>query len=90
MADAIHGLAAIAGDLGDWRRAAALHGAAQALLDQTGVSWEPFDARRRQDSLDQIAAALGADHLRQVHAYGMTLSLNQAIDLAVESTSPAD
>lgn len=89
MAGAILGLACVAGDVGDWHRAAALHGAAQALLDQTGICWDPFDTSLRQGSLGQIAAALGADQLHQAHAYGMTLSLNQVIDLSVETTSPA-
>lgn len=45
MALAILGLACLVGDLGDWHRAAVLHGAAQALLDQTRVPWDTFDAR---------------------------------------------
>jgi tetratricopeptide (TPR) repeat protein len=44
MAEAIGGLAFLDGDLGDWYRAAMLHGAAQVLLDQTGVPWETFYA----------------------------------------------
>ena len=40
MAEAIAALAGLDGDLGDWHRAAMLHGAAQALLDQTGVPWD--------------------------------------------------
>ena len=46
MAEAMGGLAFLDGDLGDWHRAAMLHGAAQALLDQTGVPWGPL--RRAQ------------------------------------------
>ena len=40
MADAILGLALLAGDAGDWDRAAALHGAAQAFQDRTGNPWQ--------------------------------------------------
>jgi predicted ATPase/DNA-binding XRE family transcriptional regulator len=90
MASSILGMACLAGDLGDWHRAALLHGAAQAVRDQTGACWEPAEAHGRQDRLDQIAANLGAGQFDQAYAHGMTLSLNQAIDLAVESTSPAD
>jgi hypothetical protein len=39
-----------------------LHGAAQALLDQTGAPWEPCDARYRQESLDQ-AITLALDEI---------------------------
>ena len=45
MACAILGLACLAGDAGDWDRAAALHGAAQALQDRTGIPWQELDAR---------------------------------------------
>jgi len=83
MAIGILGLACLAGDLGDWHRAATLHGAAQALLDQTGVPWEPFDARYRQQSLDQAGATLGDEQLQRDYARGMTLSFDQAIDLAL-------
>jgi hypothetical protein len=63
-----------------------LHGAAQALLDQTGVPWEPLDACLRQESLDQAGAALGDEQFQRAYARGMTLSFDQAIDLALEGT----
>jgi len=88
MAYAIVGLACLAGDLGDWPRAAMLHSAAQALLDQTGVPWDTFDARYRQESLDQASAALGDEQFQRAYARGMTLSFDQAIDLALEPVPP--
>ena len=48
----------VAADLGDWHRAAVLVGDGHALMDQIGASWDPFDARRRQESLGQARAAL--------------------------------
>ena len=45
MAYAFLGLACLAGDAGDWDRAAVLHGAAQAFQDRTGIPWHEFDAR---------------------------------------------
>ena len=53
-------MACLAGDAGDWDRAATLHGAAQALQDRMSIPWEEFDTRRRRDSLDQARAHLGA------------------------------
>jgi hypothetical protein len=88
MAEAISGLACLDGDLGDWRRAAVLHGAAQALLDQTGVPWDTFDARYRQESLDQAGATLGDEQFQRAHARGMTLTFDQAIDFALAGTPP--
>ena len=83
MASAILGLACLAGDAGDWDRAAALHGVAQAFLDRTGNPWQEFDARYRQDSLDQARAHLGDEQLERAYAQGMALSLEKALDLAL-------
>jgi predicted ATPase/class 3 adenylate cyclase len=84
MAEAILGLACLAGDLGDWNRVAVLHGAAQALLDQTGVPWDSADVRDRQESLDQARAALGDERFQRAYAHGTALSSDQAISLALD------
>jgi predicted ATPase/class 3 adenylate cyclase/Tfp pilus assembly protein PilF len=89
MAYAILGLACLAGDAGDWDRAAALHGVAQALLDRTGVQWAELEARDRQDSLDQARAHVGDEQLERAYAQGMALSLKEAIDLALPTAGPA-
>jgi hypothetical protein len=88
MAEAMGGLACLDGDLGYWRRAAVLHGAAQALLDQTGVLWDAFAAGIRQQSLDQAVAALGDEQFQRAYARGMALSFDQSIDLARGGVSP--
>jgi tetratricopeptide (TPR) repeat protein len=89
MAETILGLACVAGDLGHWHRAVVLHGAAQALLDQTGVPWVPFDARYRQESLDQAGAALSDEQFRQAYTRSMTLGFDQAMHLALGQVLPA-
>jgi predicted ATPase/class 3 adenylate cyclase len=89
MAEAILGLACLAGDAGDWDRAAALHGVAQAFLDRTGNPWRGFDARDRRDSLDQVRAHLGDEQLERAFAQGMALSPEKALDLALPSAGPA-
>ena len=83
MVSAILGLARLAGDAGDWDRAAALHGAAQALQDRTGHPWQELEARDRRDSLDQARAHLGDEQLERAYVRGMTLSLEKALDLAL-------
>jgi hypothetical protein len=88
MAGAILGLACLDGELADWNRAAMLHGVAQTLLDQTRAPWEPFDARRRQESLDQARQALGDEQLQQAYTRGMALSFDQAIDVALGGAQP--
>ncbi len=83
-ADSILGLARLAAGNGEWHRAATLHGAAQALIDQIGFVWEPDVAELRQESLDEIAAALGDEQLKQAYTQGTALSLDQAMDLALQ------
>jgi predicted ATPase/class 3 adenylate cyclase len=89
MAGAILGLACLAGDAGDWDRAAALHGAAQTLQDRTGHPWQKGAARDRRDSLDQARAHLGDEQLERAYAQGMALSLEKALDLALPKAGPA-
>jgi hypothetical protein len=49
----------------------------------TGAAWDQSDVRYRQESLDQISAAIGDEQLQLAHAQGMALSYDQAIDLAL-------
>ena len=83
LALAVLGLACLAGDAGDWDRAATLHGIAQAFEDRTGHPWQQGDARVRQDSLDQTRTHLGGEQLERAYAHGMALSLHNALDLAL-------
>jgi hypothetical protein len=82
-------LACLAGDAGDWDRAAALHGIAQAFEDRTSIPWIDLDARYRQDSLDQAHAHLGDQQLERAYARGMALSPDKALDLALRRSDPA-
>ena len=49
-----------------------------------------LDARRRQESLDQVRAHLTQDQFDQAYANGMALSLDHALDLASGKASHAD
>jgi hypothetical protein len=83
------GLACLAADKGDWRRAAVLHGVAQAFLDPTGQPWEKLEARYRQDSLAQVRARLGQEQFEPAYSMGMALSPDEALDLASGKALPA-
>ena len=83
------GLACLAADEGDWHRAAVLHGVAQAFLDRIGQPWHEPEARYRQDSLDQVRGHLGHEQFERAYATGMTLSPDEALDLATERARPA-
>jgi hypothetical protein len=89
LAAALLGLGCLAADLGDWHRAAMMHGAEHALADQIGARSNPFDARFCQESLDQARAALGDEQLQQAYARGKALSFDQAIGLALGESLPA-
>ena len=89
MAIAIVGLACVAGDAGDWDRAATLHGAAQAFQDRAGHPWQESDTRERRDSLDQARAHLGDEQLDRAYAHDLALSLEKALDLALPKAGPA-
>jgi predicted ATPase/class 3 adenylate cyclase len=89
LACASLGLACLAADRGDWQRAAALHGAAQAFTDQVAEPWQPLEARYRRDSLHKVRAALGEEQFGPAYAKGTTLSLDQALHLALGTVRPA-
>jgi tetratricopeptide (TPR) repeat protein len=89
MAGVILELALLAGHAGDWNRAAALHGVAQALQDRTGNPWQKPAARDRRDSLHQARAQLGDEQLERTYAAGVALSLEKALDLALPKAGPA-
>jgi tetratricopeptide (TPR) repeat protein len=89
LAYAILGLACLAADHGDWPRAATLHGAAQALLDQIAEPWQVLEARYRRDSLHKIRISFGEEQFARAYAKGMTLSLDQALGLALGTARSA-
>lgn len=76
------GPACVAADLGDPRRAAELHGAAQAFLDRTGEPWPEPEARYRRDGLHTVATSLGQEQFQRAYAKGTALSLDKALALA--------
>jgi hypothetical protein len=90
MADAMLGLALLAGDAGDWDRAAVLHGAGQAFLDRVSNQWDELAVRYRRDSLGQARAHLGDEQLERAYAQGIALSPEKALDLALPRAARAD
>ncbi len=83
MAYASLGLACMAADLGDPRRAAKLHGVAQAFLDRIGELWQEPEESYRRDSIGQIRARLGDDRFELAYGEGRTLSFDDAVDAAL-------
>ena len=77
------GLACAAGDLGEWRRAAVLHGAARAFFDQLGGPWQDPEGRYREESIAAVRRSLGDAQFDEAYAYGLALSFDEAIALAL-------
>jgi predicted ATPase/class 3 adenylate cyclase len=83
------GLACIAGDLGDWYRAAELHGVAQAGLDRVGSPWQQPEGQYRQESMATVRTHLGALRFDEAYGRGTALSFDEAIDLALPAPAEA-
>jgi predicted ATPase/class 3 adenylate cyclase len=82
------GLAIIAGDLGDWYRAAELHGVAQTCLGRLSGPWQQPESTYRQQSMATVREHLGAAQFDEAYARGTALSFEDAMDLAL--TAPAE
>jgi tetratricopeptide (TPR) repeat protein len=87
IAYAALGLACLAADAGEWSRAGVLHGAAQAILDQTGEPWQEPEVRYRRESLAQVRAHLGEEQSGRDYARGMALNSDQILDLVSRKDS---
>ena len=81
------GLACHASDTGDWRRAAVLHGFADAFLGSSGEPWQDPEDVFRQQSLDEVRVHLGDADFQAEYARGTRLDLRSAVDLAL-TTEP--
>ena len=89
LAYACLGLACLAGDLGNWHRAAVLHGAAQAFLDRIGDPWQEPEEGYRKSSVGKIRAQFGDDQFEPAYAEGRVLGFDDAIDAALGEVHPA-
>jgi tetratricopeptide (TPR) repeat protein len=77
------GLACVVGDLGDWHRAAELHGAAQTFLDRVEQRWQDPEGRYRLESIDAIRASVGPERFDASYRAGTALNFDEAIALAL-------
>ena len=65
-------------------RAATLHGAADRLVDQLGLPFEPLQSRLRDDDLDRLRASMGDAPFDLAYQRGRALGRAEAIALALE------
>ena len=83
LAYASLGLACAAADVGDWRRAAELHGVAQSFLDQLTEPWQDLEDTYRRDSMAKARNALGGDEFDRACSRGSGLAFDGAFSLAM-------
>jgi predicted ATPase len=81
------GLACHASDTGDWRRAAVLHGFADAFLGSSGEPWQDPEDVFRQQSLDKVRTRLSDADFEAEYGTGTRLDLRSAVDLALNMGS---
>ncbi len=80
--DAILGLACCASAEGESLRAAALHGAADAAIDELARAWDIAESSRRENDLERLRSTLG-DDLDEAYARHRALALQEAVAVAL-------
>jgi predicted ATPase/class 3 adenylate cyclase len=83
------GLACTAGDMGDWYRAAELHGFAQTCLDRQRGRWQQPEGQYRLDSMAAGREHLGGPRFDEAYARGAALNFHDAMDLALNAHAEA-
>jgi predicted ATPase/transcriptional regulator with XRE-family HTH domain len=85
--DLLTGLAAVAAEADQPERAAKLHGAAQMLLETIDLPYTPFDRAEFDRHLQIAREQLGEERFEVLQAEGYTMTLDQAINLALKVTN---
>ena len=89
VADCLRGIAAIALASGDARGAATLLGVFAGLVERIGAILSPAEKEEFDTTIAQAREALGNDAFDPAWAEGCSLSLDQAVDLALSVTAIA-
>jgi len=89
MIDSLLALAAVAGDLAELEQAARLWGAAEAALESCSHILDTVDRLTYEHYLPRARAQLAPPAWETAWAEGRRLSLEQAVDEALEAASPS-
>ena len=85
MGFALQAIGAAEAGLGDLDRAAQLYGAGQRVLDEIGAQLYPHMRPAFETSVSSLTEALGREKFEELWESGRSMSLEDAIDLALRS-----
>ena len=89
LAWCLEGFAALAASRGEGERAAMLLGAAGALLARIGADYKPFERRLHESTEAAARAACDPGGFSKAIEQGASLSMDEALDAAVDARSDA-
>jgi non-specific serine/threonine protein kinase len=89
LAWCLEGFAALAASKGEGERAARLLGAAGALLARIGADYKPFERRLHESTEAAARAACDPGAFSNAIEQGASLSMDEALDAAVNERSDA-
>jgi predicted ATPase/DNA-binding SARP family transcriptional activator len=89
LAWCLEGFAALAASNGEGERAATLLGAAGALLARIGADYKPFERRLHESTESAARAACDPGAFATAIEQGASLSMDEALDAAVDARSDA-
>jgi non-specific serine/threonine protein kinase len=87
---AISGLASIATERGDYRRAAILVGTAETIMDTQKMAWPPDERPHYERLLADLPEAMGANGFEAVRRRGRSMSTSEAVAFALRRAEPTD
>jgi predicted ATPase/class 3 adenylate cyclase len=85
LAYSVLGIACVAADRSEWKRAAELHGAADGVHERIGPTWLRYDFQRRA-SMQRVRESIGDAEFEHAYSTGHGLGLDAAVGLALSES----
>jgi non-specific serine/threonine protein kinase len=83
----LSGLAAISAERGEFKRAAILIGAAEALISAQGAEWPPDERPHYERTVAACHESMGSSDFEQARTIGRAMTPREAVDLALTARS---
>lgn len=85
----VNALAAVAKDRGEFGRAAALIGIADATMAASGGAWPPDELVHYEQTVAAVSTAMGSVEFERVRAWGRSMTTPEGVKFALGSTHPS-